>query len=94
MPSIEDIPQYLADYWNISLESAQIVLSISVLFTLLLPVLYLTKGRGLIIPAVIFFLAEALLVGIGWLSAWVMLVTILIMALLWAKENADMVTGG
>jgi len=94
MQSLEDFPTWLSTYWDISLEAAQIILSIVVIFSLLLPALYLTRGRGFVIPILTFFLTEALLVGIGWLSSWVMIATVCIMALFVGKFGAELVTGG
>jgi len=59
----------------------------------LLPVLYLTRGKGVFIPVMTFVLLEALLVGIGWLNAWVMIATVCVMALFVAKLGSGFVSG-
>lgn len=94
MPSLEDVPTWFSDYFDISLEAGQIILSLIVILAVLLPVLIVTRGRTLIIPLAIFFVVEVLLVGIGWLNVWVVIVTVCIVALLWAKETSALVTGG
>ena len=92
--SLEDIPQAFADYFVINLTSAQVILSIVVIFAVLLPVMILTKGKTLTIYLMTFLLVECLLVGIGWLSYWILIVSVVILALGFAKFGGDMVTGG
>jgi hypothetical protein len=94
MQSLEDFPSWLATFWDISLESAEIIISIVVISAILLPVLYLTRGKSNMIAVLTFFLSEALLVGLGWLDSWVMIATVCVLALFVAKFGADMVTGG
>lgn len=79
---ITDIPTWLADAWGISEAVAQVILSIMVIFAILLPVMYLARGRGTItIYLVVFFLVEAFLVGIGWLPFWILIATVAMMAM-------------
>ena len=92
--SLEDIPTYFSDYMDISLEAGQAILSIIVILAVLLPVLYLSKDKGITIPAVMFVLTEAFLVGIGWIPAWLMIVTVVIVALAFARFTSVSVTGG
>ena len=46
MQGIEDIPEWLADAWLIDEAVAQVILSIVVIFTILLPVMYLSQGKA------------------------------------------------
>jgi len=94
LQSLEDIPTWFSDYFDISLEAGQIILSLIVILMVLLPVLISTRGKGLTGPAILLFLTEALLVGIGWLSSWIMVATLSILALFFAKEGSGLVTGG
>lgn len=92
--SLEDIPAYFADFTGINLGSAQIILSVIVLFTLLLPTMYLAQGsRALSIEIVVLFLGECLLVGIGWLPFWILIATIAIMAVAVALLGTKVVVG-
>lgn len=93
MPSLEDIPQYLADYWGINLVSSQAILSTIVILSVLIPVLILTRGRGVLIPAVTLFIVEVLLVGITWLDGWIMLITVVLIVLLFANDVSDRLGG-
>ncbi len=93
--SIEDIPELFADAWGMTEASAQVLLSVVVILTVLLPVMYLAKGkRALSIEIVMIFLVECLLVGIGWLPFWVLIGTVAIMAVAIALLGARVVVGG
>ena len=95
MQGVESIPTWLATAWNISLESAQVILSIAVIFAVLFPVMLLARGRGgMTLYLLTFFLTEALLIGIGWLPYWVMVGTIAVTAIAIALLGTRTVTVG
>lgn len=94
MSSIEDVPTWLADTWDIPLLAAQAILSIVVLLAVLLPVFVATRGRGPLIPALLFILTEAVLVSIQWLDSWLMILTVVVISLMFARTGSDLVTGG
>ena len=95
MQGLESIPTWFADTWDISLEAAQVLLSIVVLFAVLLPVMYFARGsRAIAIEFIVFFLTEALLIGIGWLPFWIMIATVAVMAIAVAMIGTKVVTGG
>jgi len=91
--SLEDIPQTFADYFGINEVTAQVILSIVVIFSLLLPTMYLMKGKGLTIYLMVFFLAECLLVGIGWMPFWILIGTVAMMAIAIAFLGSKAVGG-
>lgn len=92
---IESIPTWFSDYWDISLEAAQVILSIAVLIAILVPVMFFAKGsHAAAIELIFLFLGESLLVGIGWLPFWVMIATVAVMAVALAIFGAKAVTGG
>lgn len=93
--SLEDIPSAFADAAGINETTAGIVLSIAVIFTLLLPTLYLGRNSKSLpmISILVFFLAEAVVVGLGWLNAWVMIATVVLMAMGVALLGTKLVTG-
>lgn len=90
---VESIPTLLADFWDISLESAQVILSIIVILAVLLPLFVVTKGRNNLAIVVLLFLSEALLVGIGWLPFWILIATVAVSALAIALFSSRLVTG-
>lgn len=95
MQSLEDIPTWFADYLDISLEAGQAILCIVVIMAVLLPIMYLSRGReGVLVETMMFFLAECVLVGIGWLPSWVLIATIAIASMAVALFGTKIVTGG
>lgn len=95
MPSLEDIPSWFAEYFDISLESGQAILSLVVLLTVLLPTIIIARDRkGFLPELIVSFLTLAFLVGIGWLPFWLMIATIVLMSLVFADKMSEVVTGG
>jgi hypothetical protein len=91
--SLESIPTYLSDALDISLEAAQVILSIVVIFSLLLPVVIVTRGKSTMVYTITIFLTEAFLVGVGWLPFWILIATVAMMALAVATLGVDAVVG-
>ncbi len=95
MQSLEDIPTWFSDTMNISLEAAQMILSVAVILAILLPTMYLARGtRAITVELVMLFIGEVLLVGIGWLPFWVLIATLAVLALAIASLGTKVVTGG
>ena len=79
---LEDIPSAFADTVGINEATAQVILSIAVIFALLLPTMYLAKGKNaMTLYLMVFLLAEALLVGLGWMPFWILIATVCVMAI-------------
>lgn len=93
MQSIEDLPSLIAGYWGITTAAAQVMLSLVVIMTIILPVLIMTKGRNIPLVLAVFFITECFLVGIQWLDFWVLIGTLLMMALAWASLGSGAITG-
>ena len=92
--SLESIPTWFSDTLVITLEAAQAILSIVVILAVLLPTLYLSRGSGsFTLTLVMFFLTEAMLVGIGWLPFWLLIATVAVLALAVAIIGTGAVTG-
>ena len=94
MPDLEEIPGLLGTALGISEATAQILLSVIVIFALLLPTMYLARGRAITIQLIVVFLAEVLLIGMGWLPYWVLIATIAVMAIAVALLGTRVVVGG
>ena len=92
--SLESIPTYFSDFLDISLEAGQAILSIVVILAVLLPTMYLSRNKSIIIEVIMLFLTEAFLVGIGWLPFWLLIATVALMALGVASVGTKAVTGG
>ena len=94
MQGLEDIPVLFAGFMDITLESAQVILSIVVILTILLPTMYLSRGsKSVTIEIVMLFLTETVLVGIGWMPFWVLIGTVAAFALSVALLGTKLVTG-
>ena len=92
--SLEDIPQAFADTVGINLVVAQVIITIAVIFTLILPVMILSKGKNTTtLTLIMLFLAECLCVGLGWLSFWILIGTVAMMGLAIAALGTDVVLG-
>jgi hypothetical protein len=77
--SLEDIPAQFADYLGINETTAQLLLSLVIIFTLLLPTMYLAKGKNAVtIWLIITFLGECVVLGLGWMPLWIMIMTIVV----------------
>ena len=95
MQSLESIPTWFSDYMSITLEAAQMILSVAVILAILLPTMYLARGqRAVMIEIIMLFLAECLLVGIGWLPFWILIATVAVLAFAVASFGTKTVTGG
>ena len=93
--SLEDIPQAFADTVGINLETAQVIISIIVIFAILLPTMYLARGKNATtIYLIMFVIAECLLVGLGWMPFWILIATVGAMAISIAVIGSDAITGG
>lgn len=92
--SLEDIPSAFADAVGINEGTAQMILSIVVIFSLLLPTMLLARGKNAtMIYLIILLLAECLLVGLGWMPFWILIATVAMMAVAVAMFGAKVVTG-
>jgi hypothetical protein len=95
MQSLEDIPTWFADATGLNLATAQILLSIILILAVLLPVMYLNRGRrGIVIEIFMFFLVEGALVGMGWLPFWILIVTLTLAAMAVALLGTKVIIGG
>ena len=93
--SLEDIPQNFADYFGINLTTAQLILSVTVIFMILLPTMYLARGRNaLTIWLITTFLGECIVLGLGWLPFWIMIMTIAVTVLAIALVGSRALGGG
>lgn len=92
--SLEDIPQNFADYFGINLTTAELILSVAIIFTILLPTMYLARGRNAVtIWLIVTFLGECIVLGLGWLPFWIMIMTIAVTVLGIAVVGSRALTG-
>jgi cyanate permease len=80
--SLEDVPSYFAIYTGINETTAQLLLSLVVIFSILVPTMILSRGKNAVtIWLIAVFLGECIVLGLGWLPFWVMIMTIAVTAL-------------
>jgi len=92
--SLEDIPSTFADYFGINETTGQLLLSLVVIFTLLLPTMYLARGKNAVtIWLIVTFLGECIVLGLGWLPFWIMIMTIAITVLGMAITTSKAIGG-
>jgi hypothetical protein len=91
--SLTGLPQALANALGTSLFVGQILASITFLALFLVPILYLTKGKNIILSLSVAGLVVGFETAIGWLNVWFMILFILIVSLMFASSFRDFVTG-
>jgi len=92
--SLEDIPSTFADYFGINEGTAQMILSIAVIFSLLLPTMLLARGKNAtMIYLIMLLFGELLCVGLGWMPFWVLIATVAMMAVAIALLGSSTITG-
>jgi hypothetical protein len=80
--SLEDIPSYFSEFTGINETTAQLILSLAVIFAVLLPVMVLSRGKNATtIWLIAVFLGECIVLGLGWLPFWIMIMTIAVTVL-------------
>lgn len=92
--SLENIPSQFAEYFSINETTAQLILSATVIFSLLLPVMYLARGKNAVaIWLIVTFIGECVVLGLGWLPFWIMIMTIAVTVLAIAITGANAISG-
>jgi hypothetical protein len=92
---LEDIPSAFADAVGINEATAQVILSIAIIFAILLPTMLLARGKNATtIYLIMVFLGECLLVGLGWMPFWILIATVAVMAIAIALLGTRVVVGG
>ena len=80
--SLEDIPTAFADFAGINEGTAQVILSVIVIFTILLPTMLLARGKdATLIYLMMTLLATVLLIGLGWMPFWILIAMVCMMAM-------------
>ena len=93
--SITNIPSYFADLTGMNEVTAQLILSIFIIFLLLLPYIILTKGEpNPIVSFILIFIGLSIALGLGWAPFWIMIMMIFILVAGVAYLTTKGVTGG
>jgi len=92
---ITDIPSYFADITGMNETTAQLILSIFIIFLLLLPYIILVKGHpNPIVSLMLIFIGLSIALGLGWAPFWIMIMMIVVLVAGVAYLGTRGVTGG
>ena len=93
--SITDIPSYFADLTGMNETTAQLILSVFIIFLFLLPYIVLTKGQpNSIVSLMLIFIGLSVALGLGWAPFWIMIMMLVILVAGVAYLGTRGVTGG
>lgn len=90
-----DIPSYFATSTGMNEVSAQLILSIAIIFTILLPYLIVSKGKpNSLLALMLIFFGEAISLSLGWSPFWIMVALLALTAAGIAFLGSEAATGG
>lgn len=93
--SITDIPAYFSEITGMNETTAQLLLSIFIVFLLLLPYIILTRGNpNPIVSLMLVFIGLSIALGLGWAPFWIMIMMIVVLVAGVAMLGTKGVTGG
>ena len=77
---VTDIPSYFADLTGMNETTAQLILSVFIIFLFLLPYIVLTKGQpNPIVSLMLIFIGLSIALGLGWAPFWIMIMMLVIL---------------
>lgn len=88
MVDINEIPEYLADSLNISSTAAEMVLTAAVLLAVGL-MLAMLKGSNMALIVIVELAMLGMLTAIGWVDAWLLVMVVLVLALMFGAKLRD-----
>lgn len=92
--SLEDIPAVFAEAVGINEGTAQMILSLTIVFAILLPTMLLARGKNATtIYLIMLLFGELICVGLGWMPFWVLIATAGMMAIAISLLGTGAVTG-
>lgn len=84
--AIQDLPERVAYQFTIDEWLAGMLLSIGVLMLVMLPTIYLTKGKQMTLYIIFALAVLAPLVGLGWFDLWAYIIILLAIAAGFSKQ--------
>lgn len=84
--AIQDLPERVAYQFTIDEWLAGMLLSIGVLMLVMLPTIYLTKGKQMTLYVIFSLAVLAPLVGLGWFDLWAYIIILLAIAAGFSKQ--------
>ncbi len=93
--SLEDIPESFGTFFGITETTAQLILSIAVIFMFLMPTMILAKGKNATtVWLIMVVFGELVCLSLGWLPFWVLIATVGVMAISISMLGTRVVVGG
>ena len=97
--NLGDFPQKLADALNVSLFVGKLLASLILMSLFLFPSMLIAGyfgGAGAVLYSLIFvgLGSSGVCVALGWLPAWIYLVTCLLIALMFSSKMRELIRGG
>jgi len=90
---IMEVPTYIDEQFGCGEFVGGLLASLVLLSLILLPLMYLTKGKAYGIYIVFGLLVLAPLVGLGWLPVWLYIIIILALAIGFGRKLAEVLGG-
>lgn len=91
--SLEDVPEYLSDFLGMNEGTAQVLIGIIVMFTFVIPVMIVAKGKHQMPILITMFLALGFLTGIGWFPFWFLIAAVVMLVVGLANGGSKMIFG-
>jgi len=90
---VSSVPTYIDEQLGVGEFVGGLLASLVLLCIIMLPLMYLTKGKAYSVYIVFGLLTLAPLVGLGWLPVWLYIIIILLIALGFGKQLAGFFGG-
>lgn len=90
---LTDIPAAMGTSLGISADLAKMILSVAILASAGLAMAVAGKGENIMATLVILLAVEGVLTAIGWLTVWLLLLTAVLIAAMFAGKIRDVTSG-
>lgn len=90
---LTQIPYYLGVQLNVGTFAGGIIASGILLLVIILPILIITRGKGLFAQIAIIFIIMGAEIAIGWLPFWFLVMLVVLSVGLFSKRIVDAVAG-
>ena len=90
---VTEIPTYIDEQFGVGEFVGGLLASVVFLSILMLPIMYLTKGKAYSLYIVFGLSVLGVLVGLGWLPVWLYIIMLLMIALAFGRKLADLFGG-
>ena len=89
--SLEDVPTYMGTALGIDPVVASLLLTVSIIMALIIPTAIATKNQTTLF--IMLFIGMSISVGLGWLPAWFEIIAVVIIAMGFARNGSNLISG-